>query len=99
MSNNSTRDRITELVFDWYRDVQKLPRGKTINFWNDDKVMQLVKAHTAAVLTELEGEADVYNVKSVNGELVEPNTGVMAIPLEAIQQKKQQLKSSGDSHE
>jgi hypothetical protein len=35
-------DKITELVFEWHREVQKMPRGKTISFWKDKEVMALI---------------------------------------------------------
>jgi Zn ribbon nucleic-acid-binding protein len=45
----------------------------------------------ANLLQVIEDEAEVYNIKSRNGEIVEPNTGVMAVPLEALKQIKERL--------
>jgi len=42
-------------------------------------------AHQRAKLFEqIRSEAELYNVKSINGEIVKPNTGILAIPLEAL---------------
>lgn len=56
----------------------------------EKKLLRLIKSERDQALTaykkELLSKANVYNVKSINGELVEPNTGVQAIPLPAIQE-------------
>lgn len=42
LTNTELRDKITQLVFEWHREVQKMPRGKTISFWKDKEVMALI---------------------------------------------------------
>lgn len=49
------RDAITNLVFEWQSEVAKMPRGKTISFWVDEEIMQLISAYTTnKIILELE---------------------------------------------
>lgn len=57
------------------------------------KLLAAHQAEISRVLERVEKEANVYNVKSINGELVQSieDTGVMAVPLEAINKIKGEL--------
>lgn len=45
LTNTELRDKITQLVFEWHHEVEKMPRGKTISFWKDKEVMALISQY------------------------------------------------------
>jgi len=58
-------------------------------------IMAWHEAKVAKLLQVIEDEVEVYNIKSRNGEIVEPNTGAMAVPLEALKQIKDNVINGG----
>ena len=74
----------------------KLNEKRDMDFYQNQTAQAIILAHQAEisrVLERVEKEANVYNVKSINGELVQSieDTGVMAVPLEAINKIKGEL--------
>jgi hypothetical protein len=62
------RNAITALVFEWYNWAYKQPRGKTLSFWNDEKIMTLFTQalETATVEARLAEAKEILEVAFEN---------------------------------
>lgn len=97
--NSELRDAITALVFDWQQEVSKFPRGKTISFWHDEKVMELIEAWAARrTIQALERlKADIYMDKYPMNEVDDVRNFTKQDIIEDIDAEIKRLKRTQDN--
>jgi len=84
----SLDDRIKQFFLDNQITDSDAESFEDIEYYDTEQIVKDIaawhKAEIAKLFEQIRSEAELYNVKSINGEIVKPNTGILAVPLEAL---------------